>query len=118
MNEVMCLAEDNGIEIFYQDTDSMHIHLKDVPKLGELFEQTYGRKLIGSDLGQFHSDFTPINKEIPWATSSIFCGKKSYLDCLSDSTGAIAFHARMKGITMEAIQFKANETFPDSCPAT
>jgi hypothetical protein len=25
MSEVMCLAEDNGIEIYYQDTDSMHI---------------------------------------------------------------------------------------------
>jgi ribosomal protein S8 len=25
MNEVMCTAEDLGIEIFYQDTDSMHI---------------------------------------------------------------------------------------------
>ena len=28
MNEVICLAEDNHIKIFYQDTDSMHI-LKD-----------------------------------------------------------------------------------------
>jgi len=25
MNEVMCLAEDLGIEIYYTDTDSMHI---------------------------------------------------------------------------------------------
>ena len=25
MNEVICLAEDEKIDIFYQDTDSMHI---------------------------------------------------------------------------------------------
>ena len=25
MNEVICTAEDYGIEIYYQDTDSMHI---------------------------------------------------------------------------------------------
>ena len=115
MNEVMCLAEDNDISIFYQDTDSMHIYLDDVPKLAELFEQRYGRKLIGSDLGQFHSDFTPINNEVPWAKASIFCGKKSYLDVLTDSTNSIAFHARMKGITMEAIAAKANEMFPNDC---
>jgi hypothetical protein len=33
MNEVICLAEDNEIEIFYQDTDSMHIQKADIPRL-------------------------------------------------------------------------------------
>lgn len=30
MNEVMCLAEDNGIDIKYQDTDSMHIETDEI----------------------------------------------------------------------------------------
>merc|ERR1711977_532238 len=33
MNEPMVLAEDLGIEIFYQDTDSMHLPSKDTPRL-------------------------------------------------------------------------------------
>lgn len=34
MNEVMCLADDNNINIYYQDTDSMHITKSQVEKLG------------------------------------------------------------------------------------
>ena len=47
MNEVICTAEDygrspeavgrNGIEIYYQDTDSMHIGLNDIKRLSELY---------------------------------------------------------------------------------
>ena len=37
MNEVMWLAQKNGIEIQYQDTDSMHIQKDDISKLEELF---------------------------------------------------------------------------------
>ena len=37
MNEVMCLAEDNDLSIYYQDTDSMHIELDDIEKLGKIF---------------------------------------------------------------------------------
>jgi hypothetical protein len=56
MNEVFCLAEDNGIEMFYQDTDSCHMLFDDVSRLTELFKGKYGRELIGKNLGQFHSD--------------------------------------------------------------
>ena len=31
MNEVICLAQENNIEIYYQDTDSMHIQKDDIP---------------------------------------------------------------------------------------
>ena len=37
MNEVICTAEDNNIEIYYQDTDSMHIGLDDIKRLSELY---------------------------------------------------------------------------------
>ena len=118
MNEVMCLAEDNDIPIFYQDTDSMHLYEKDVKRLAELFKQEYGRELIGKNLGQFHSDFATIVKggKMPVAIKSIFCGKKSYIDMLRDDKGNIGFHARMKGVPMESIAFKANSMFPEAIP--
>ena len=115
MNEVMCLAEDNHIPIYYQDTDSMHLLAEDVPRLGELFRKEYGRELIGSNLGQFHSDFAKIDgsvKELPLSHGAIFCGKKSYIDFLKDVNGNIGFHCRMKGIPMESLEYKANNCFP------
>ena len=51
MNEVMCLAYDNNIGIYYQDTDSMHIENDKLKQLEELFEKKYDRKLIGKSLG-------------------------------------------------------------------
>ena len=58
MNEVMCLAYDIGCKIYYQDTDSMHIRVQDLEKLQNEFKKKYNRELVGSNLGQFHSDFT------------------------------------------------------------
>ena len=115
MNEVMCLAEDNDIPIYYQDTDSMHLLQKDVERLAQLFEKEYGRPLIGTNLGQFHSDFNSIDpsvKEMPHADCSIFCGKKSYIDLLVDVENNVGFHCRMKGIPMEALEVRANTQFP------
>ena len=60
MNEVMCLAFDIGCHIYYQDTDSMHIEKNDLNMLATEFKKKYDRELIGTDLGQFHSDF-PLN---------------------------------------------------------
>ena len=57
MNRVICLAEDNGIDIFYQDTDSMHLEDNKVKKLAELFFKKYNTQLIGKQMGQFHTDF-------------------------------------------------------------
>ena len=61
MNEVMCLSFDIGCHICYQDIDSMHIEVDDLPKLREDVKKKYGRELISSDIGQFHSDFPSIN---------------------------------------------------------
>ena len=57
MNEVMCLAEDNHLDIYYQDTDSMHIKQKDIDVLATKFCEIYDRELIGKSMGQFHTDF-------------------------------------------------------------
>ena len=116
MNEVFCLAEDMGKKIFYQDTDSGHYYEDDIKEIAEAYRTKYGRELIGKQLGQFHTDFANIdnNAGMPVAIKSIFLGKKSYIDMLTDDKNNIAFHARMKGITPNAIVNKANEMFPDS----
>ncbi len=107
MNEVMCLAEDNNLPIFYQDTDSMHIASECVPVLSDLFKSKYNRELIGEDLGQFHTDFDAPGTNIR-AVESIFLGKKSYLDKLeyTDYNGKTQneYHIRMKGIPDKIIR--------------
>ena len=57
MNEVMTLAEDEGLNIWYQDTDSMHINYEEVNLLACAFKAKYDRDLIGEEMSQFHIDF-------------------------------------------------------------
>ena len=113
MNEVMCLAYDIGCHIYYQDTDSMHIETDDIPKLVSAYKDLYGRDLIGSNLGQFHSDFPTINnhKETPVSVESIFLMKKMYIDKLTDSTGDIDYMIRGKGITQNSIKHEYQSRF-------
>ncbi len=110
MNEVMCLAEDNEMKIYYQDTDSMHIEDRHIEPLSKLYEEKYGRTLIGKNMGQFHSDFSSdkIKKDII-AVKSLFLGKKCYIDVLEgeDENGNIVqdYHIRMKGVNDIAIKY-------------
>lgn len=114
MNEVFCTAEDNNIEIFYQDTDSGHYYTHQLTRLAELFEAKYHRPLIGTALGQFHSDFAEVVKgKTSYATRSVFVGKKTYIDQL-EANGVVNFHCRMKGITQEVISIVANERHPQA----
>jgi hypothetical protein len=105
MNRVMCLAEQNGIPIYYQDTDSMHLRDEDVSKLGDLFKQRYGADLIGSNLTQFHSDFeAPSNcRGAVHSRLLIALGKKSYVDVLVDEFGNEGYHIRMKGVPQQCL---------------
>jgi hypothetical protein len=111
MNEVMGVANDNDIPIFYQDTDSMHLLDKDIPKLEDLYFKKYNKILRGDNLGQFHSDFSlkGTKEGAPIiATTSIFLGKKCYLDVLEsiNEKGEIikGNHIRLKGITTAGIE--------------
>ena len=45
MNEVMTLAEDAGLNIWYQDTDSMHINYEEVELLALSFKNKYNKLL-------------------------------------------------------------------------
>ncbi len=110
MNEVITLAEDLKIMIYYQDTDSMHITARDIPKLSKEFKKLYDRDLIGEDLGQFHSDFTDDSPKINikkynknaqiLSIESYFLGKKMYYDLFN--TGGE--HIRLKGASVKSIE--------------
>ena len=112
MNEVMCLAEDLGIDIYYQDTDSMHIRQEGIKVLAKEYALIYGRELIGKCMGQFHTDFDSniIDGEIH-ARKHIALGKKCYIDELfgKDKNGndVIDYHIRMKGVPNSSVLHKA-----------
>jgi hypothetical protein len=121
MNEVMCLAEDKGLQIYYQDTDSMHLKDCDIKPLSDAFTEKYGRQLIGKNMGQFHSDFDIKYKENGvehectnvMARRSIFLGKKSYIDELVGTNHkgeqVIDYHIRMKGIPNPCLKYAVNQ---------
>ena len=107
MNEVMCTAEDIGIKIYYQDTDSMHIQKFKIDDLAKEYKQRYGRELIGKNLGQFHNDFDEV--ENGYAYKSIFVGKKMYVDMLKNEKGESGIHYRMKGVNLDCVKLYAEE---------
>ena len=116
MNEVMGLASDNDINIYYQDTDSLHMDNDKIEKLSTLYKNEYKKEIIGTDMGQFHSDFSlkgAVSEVI--ATKSIFLGKKSYLDVLESKNKQgetiTGYHIRMKGITQEGLDYHVNKFF-------
>ncbi|MBQ7105842.1 MAG: hypothetical protein IJN90_08300, partial [Bacilli bacterium] len=76
--------------------------------------------LIGKSMGQFHSDFDPIkgNKETPCSIESYFIAKKIYIDKLTDSSGAIDYHIRGKGITKNSIKHLAKTSFNNNLMET
>ena len=109
MNEVMVLAEEIGCYIYYQDTDSMHIEIEDIPKLEAAYKQKYNRELIGKDVGQFHGDFDSELGEVKYAFESVFIRKKLYADKLLLTNGKIDYHYRAKGFTQKSIKREATK---------
>ena len=112
MNEVICLSEDLGLTIYYQDTDSIHITDEHIKILEQKFKELYKRELIGKDMGQFHSDFSlkVEGKKIKniVAVESIFIGKKTYIDKLrgedEDGNFHYDFHTRAKGMPLDCLK--------------
>ena len=107
MNEVMCTAEDIGIKIYYQDTDSMHIQKNKIDDLAEEYKKRFGRELIGKNLGQFHNDFDEV--ENGYAYKSIFVGKKMYVDMLKNEKNEQGIHYRMKGVNLDCVKLYSEE---------
>ena len=130
MNEVMCLAEDiDGACIHYTDTDSMHIDDEQVQPLAAAFRETYGKELIGTQLGQFHTDFDfagsfrIVNEQLERvgdsmksvgkivAVESYLIEKKTYIDMIMDEAGQVCYHIRCKGLPAKCIVHKCNESY-------
>lgn len=121
MNDVMILAQDLGINIYYQDTDSMHIEDDKINILSEAYYKLYKRELLGENLGQFHIDFSvdkkygKIKAENIKSIMSVFCGKKAYCDLLEfkDNNNIIHhdYHSRLKGIPPNVLENKANTEY-------
>ena len=107
MNEVMCTAEDLNINIYYQDTDSIHIQKNRLNELADEYQKRFGRELIGKNLGQFHNDFDEVADG--YAYQSIFDGKKMYVDLLKNDKGETGIHYRMKGVNLECVKIYAEE---------
>ena len=110
MNEVMTLAEDEGLNIWYQDTDSMHINYEEVELLALAFKNKYNRDLIGEDMSQFHIDFDldgAAEKADIYSTESYFLAKKVYIDKLEsvDKNNDVITgdHIRLKSVPTSCI---------------
>ncbi|CAL6020249.1 DNA_polymerase [Hexamita inflata] len=134
MNEVMVLADDLGLKIYYQDTDSMQIQEDDLKILSENFKEKYNRELIGEQMGQFHSDFKSKVGKVLYGEDGIYISKKVYCvklcvekivkkdekevkkEVKKDDEKEVKqicydFHIRMKGITSECITQKADKLY-------
>ena len=112
MNEVMCLSEDLDIDMYYTDTDSIHIENDKINYLAEEYKKINNRELIGKNMGQFHSDFdSNILEGDIVSKRSIFLGKKCYIDeLISDkSKDLIDYHIRLKGVPNASILDKCEE---------
>ncbi|KKP51522.1 MAG: polymerase type B, organellar and viral family protein [candidate division TM6 bacterium GW2011_GWF2_33_332] len=110
MNEILAIARDKDIPIYYQDTDSLHLDKKNIEKLGEEFNKIYNRELIGGELGQYHSDFTTETETDPtklYSDHLIILGKKAYIDRLRhiNKPDFIDYHIRLKGIPQKVIDY-------------
>ena len=114
MNEVMCLAYDNNCHIYYQDTDSIHIELNDLPILEKAYKEKYNKELVGKGFDQFHCDFSSSisgREDVKYSIQSIFLAKKLYIDELVMSDGIIEYMFRGKGLTKQAIINKYTKEF-------
>ena len=114
MNKVFSCADDLNINIYYQDTDSIHLNYGDVGKIVERYKDTYDVNLVGKDLVNLHVDV-----DLYGATSEIcaieclFLGENTYIYILEpigeDVKTINSSHIRMKGIPTSCTQYYAEQ---------
>lgn len=125
MNRIMNLANDRNIDIYYQDTDSMHIkqsdqeelvkaykevysqslslkykdkcHQSTIDKYGDIVKRNYGEDLIGKHLGGFQHDLEICGKTC-YSKELYVIGKKAYLDVIYNDDLKHGYHIRLKGV--------------------
>lgn len=137
MRKVLLLQQRIGSplagQIFYTDTDSIHISEPAWGELEAIYKNKYDETLEGKNLGQFHSDFemdgtfmirngtlvpTDLDKSVLqggslYSRKLIICGKKAYLDILTSTknTALELYHFRLKGIPEKSIVAKCNANY-------
>lgn len=133
MNEVLCTAQQLGIETYYTDTDSMHMNMDRLKELQDKFREDRGFEMIGNSMGQFHNDFEPsmYRKEsdgvlraltgtdqipdISSADEGIWVSKKAYaLSTLNSEVSgekADLHHCRLKGIPQKSLIATCNTSY-------
>lgn len=113
MNNLFNIANDNGLKIYYTDTDSIHISKQDLKTLQSEYKKTYGIEIIGKGLGLLSSDFKIKGCKDVKAVESIFIGKKIYYDKIQgiNKKGEIVTkeHYRFKGTPQKALEYHARQ---------
>jgi hypothetical protein len=114
------MAEDNKVNVYYQDTDSMMLEDGKIDLLETKFYEKYNKKLVGNNLGQFSSDLK-IEHPLPllngkerkvkdiYSSHFISVGKKAYIMKLEAvcEEGKIwdgGYHTRCKGVNIASIE--------------
>ena len=121
MNKIICLSEDLGYPVLYQDTDSMHMIKEHYEAVRIEYKKIHNQELHhGSDLGKCSNDFDLKEGLIEepgfelYAVDSIFLGKKSYIDkVIYNSKGDHFYHFRMKGISQDCMRTLAENEYVD-----
>lgn len=118
MNEVFGCMETVNSPMYYTDTDSIHLPQKDIPAIAEIYNERYGKELIGKNLGQFHTDFSMSGCRDVYSVKSVFLGSKVYIDVLQgvdEKTGEVKqdVHMRMKGVNSAGIEHEIAKINPD-----
>ena len=114
MDKIFSCADDCDVQVYYLDTDSIHLNYDDVPKTVDKYKDKYGSELVGNDLDNFHVDFDLYGdtSEI-YAVESLFLGKKTYIDILEstdkDCKTINSEHIRLKGIPTPCIKYCAEQ---------
>lgn len=102
MNEIIYLADDLDIPIYYTDTDSLHLPHQELPLLMYAYERMYDRPLCGEALGQCSSEW----KRDVQSIKGYFLSKKIYCDVLTNGT----IYFKMKGVTKDAVKALSEQT--------
>ena len=116
MNEIMDVCNEQKINCYYQDTDSIHLEASKINLLNEEFNRIYNYYILGTTLGKLQHDFKLENCRDITAVKCIFLGRKSYIDVIQGTdikTGELktGIHNRLKGIPTKSIQYKADQDF-------
>ena len=114
MNKVINVAETNDIDVYYTDTDSIHLDLENIEKLRKIYMEIYDYDIIHNNLLGFKPD---LNKkefgyagENIYATNVVYNGKKTY--CMQINGGYD--YVRAKGIPSRALKYTADEKYNGS----